>query len=83
MPTFGWEGRTRTGEVRKGVLEADNDAELFSAGLILVDAAETQWRALIRFGELNADGVPDSRNTLTASAFRFENCSAARSNRPS
>ncbi|MCA9667661.1 MAG: type II secretion system F family protein [Myxococcales bacterium] len=31
MPTFVWEGRTRTGEVRKGVLEADNDAALVAA----------------------------------------------------
>ena len=45
---------------------ADNDAELFSVGLILVDAAETQWRALLRTGELNAGGPPDPRNTLTA-----------------
>jgi hypothetical protein len=44
---------------------ADNDAELFSAGLLLVDADDTQWRALLRFGELNAGGTPDIRNTLT------------------
>ena len=45
---------------------ADNDAELFSAGIMLVDADDTQWRAVLRFGELNAGGAPDSRNTLTA-----------------
>jgi type IV pilus assembly protein PilC len=28
MPTFVWEGRTRTGEQRKGTLEAKNDADL-------------------------------------------------------
>ena len=45
---------------------ADNDAELFSAGLILVDAEDTQWRALLRSGELNAGGPDDPRNSLTA-----------------
>jgi hypothetical protein len=44
---------------------ADNDAELVSAGLVLVDADDTQWRALIRLGELNAGGSADSRHTLT------------------
>jgi type IV pilus assembly protein PilC len=28
MPTFAWEGRTRAGELRKGVAEAENDAAL-------------------------------------------------------
>jgi len=45
---------------------ADNDANVFSAGLVLVNADDTQWRALVRTGELNAGGSPDSRNTLTA-----------------
>ena len=31
MPTFVWEGRTRQGENRKGVLEADSDAALVAA----------------------------------------------------
>jgi hypothetical protein len=44
---------------------ADNDAELFSAGLLLVNSADTQWRLLLRSGELNAGGSPDSRNSLT------------------
>ena len=44
---------------------ADSDAELLSAGLVLVDSNDTQWRALARFGELNAGGLPDSRHTLT------------------
>jgi hypothetical protein len=47
---------------------ADNDAALASVGLILVDAADTQWRALLRVGELNAGGSADSRNTLTPTA---------------
>ena len=44
---------------------ADNDAELVSVGLSLVDAAETEWRLLVRSGTLNADGAPDPANTLT------------------
>ena len=44
---------------------ADSDAELFSAGLVLVDADETQWRANLRFGDLNADGAADPRHSLT------------------
>lgn len=47
---------------------ADNDAELISVGLALVDAGETQWRALLRAGTLNAGGAPDSANTLTATS---------------
>lgn len=31
MPTFVWEGRTRAGEFRKGVMEAENDAALVNA----------------------------------------------------
>ena len=31
MATFTWEGRTRTGDPRKGVMEADNDAALVAA----------------------------------------------------
>ena len=45
---------------------ADNDSELFSIGLTLVDADDTQWRALLRTGELNAGGPEDLRNSLTA-----------------
>lgn len=46
---------------------ADNDARLISAGLILVDADETQWRLLSRVGELNRGGAIDTRNTVTSS----------------
>ena len=28
MPTFAWEGRTRAGEVRKGVMEAEAEPEI-------------------------------------------------------
>ncbi len=31
MPTFIWEGRTRAGDLRKGVMEAENDAALMNA----------------------------------------------------
>lgn len=44
---------------------ADSDAEIVSAGMILVDAQDTQWRANIRFGKLNAGGRPDVRHSLT------------------
>ena len=44
---------------------ADNDARVISLGAILVDSDDIQWRALIRFGDLNRGGVPDSRNSLT------------------
>ena len=30
MPTFVWEGRTRAGDLRKGVMEAENDAALMN-----------------------------------------------------
>lgn len=45
---------------------ADNDARLISAGVILVDADHTQWRALARLGTLNRGGAPDLRNSLTS-----------------
>ncbi len=44
---------------------ADNDARLISAGLILVDDEDAQWRGHIRYGALNRGGAPDLRNTLT------------------
>ncbi|MCH8159793.1 MAG: capsule assembly Wzi family protein [Proteobacteria bacterium] len=44
---------------------ADNDSRLISVGTIIVNAEDTQWRALIRYGELNRGGPPDSRNSLT------------------
>ena len=47
---------------------ADNDAQLISAGLILVDADDTQWRALIRLGKINDGGPPDVRHTLSATS---------------
>ena len=45
---------------------ADNDARLISAGVVMVDADENQWRGLLRYGALNRGGVADPANTLTA-----------------
>lgn len=44
---------------------ADGDAELVSAGFNFVDADDTQWRVLLRVGELNAGGPPNPNHTLT------------------
>lgn len=45
---------------------ADNDSKLVSIGVVMVNAKETQWRALLRTGTLNEGGVEDVRNTLTS-----------------
>ena len=44
----------------------DNDARVVSLGLLAVDENDSQWRALVRIGELNRGGAQDSRNSLTA-----------------
>lgn len=44
---------------------ADNDARLISSGITLVNTNETQWGLLIRYGELNRGGGPDTRNTVS------------------
>ncbi len=44
---------------------ADNDARLVSAGWLMVDDNDSQWRAVLRFGDLNRGGSPDSIHTLT------------------
>ncbi len=44
---------------------ADNDSRLVSAGLIMVDADDLQWRMLLRHGALNRGGTPDPANSLT------------------
>jgi len=44
---------------------ADNDARMLSAGLIMVNSDDTQWRVLVRVGALNRGGTPDANNTLT------------------
>ncbi|MDA0707405.1 MAG: capsule assembly Wzi family protein, partial [Proteobacteria bacterium] len=44
---------------------ADNDARLVSTGWLMVDENDKQWRVLLRFGELNRGGSPDSANSLT------------------
>ena len=43
----------------------DGDARLASAGVILVDGEDTQWRGLLRAGELNRGGSPDPFHSLT------------------
>jgi len=45
---------------------ADNDARLISTGWLMVDEKDAQWRVLLRFGELNRGGSPDTRQSLTA-----------------
>ena len=44
---------------------AENDARIVSTGVVLVDSEDTQWHALLRVGDLNRAGSPDSANTLT------------------
>ncbi|MCH9695889.1 MAG: capsule assembly Wzi family protein [Gammaproteobacteria bacterium] len=43
----------------------DNDARMISVGALLVDDADTQWRATLRYGALNRGGSADPKNTLT------------------
>jgi hypothetical protein len=50
---------------------ADNDARVLSTGLLLVDADETEWQVLARYGELNRGGTPDPANSLTATKQDF------------
>jgi hypothetical protein len=44
---------------------ADNDARVLSAGLLLADENDTSWQLLLRYGELNRYGPPDTGNTLS------------------
>ena len=44
---------------------ADNDSRVISVGFVAADVNDTQWRGLIRVGDLNRGGSPDSRNSLT------------------
>lgn len=44
---------------------SDNDSRIISTGLLLQDDRETQWHALIRYGQLNRGGAADFRNSLT------------------
>ena len=44
---------------------ADADARLISAGAVLVDREDTQWRGRLRVGELNRGGSPDPFHSLT------------------
>ena len=44
---------------------ADNDARLVSAGWMMVDESDSQWRVLLRLGDLNRGGSPDAIHALT------------------
>ncbi|MGI9272592.1 MAG: capsule assembly Wzi family protein [Woeseiaceae bacterium] len=44
---------------------ADDDAKILALGVLLLDADNTQWRAIFRTGELNSGGFPDSRNSFS------------------
>lgn len=44
---------------------ADNDARLVSAGWLMVDDTDTQWRALLRYGDVNRGGAYDIQHALT------------------
>jgi len=44
----------------------DGDTRLVSVGTVLVDSEGMLWRGLLRVGELNRGGSPDSVHTLTA-----------------
>ena len=44
---------------------ADNDARLLSVGVTLVSDVESEWSAVLRYGELNRIGAPDPANSLT------------------
>ena len=64
-------GNYRTGyrfQSRSIGYAADNDARLASLGLIMVDADNVQWRAIVRAGELNRGGGADPANTVTATS---------------
>ena len=44
---------------------ADNDARIVSVGALAIDQQDSQWRALIRIGDLNRGGAQDLRNTIS------------------
>jgi hypothetical protein len=44
---------------------AESDARIGSLGVILTNSNATTWQFLLRAGDLNRGGSPDSRNTLT------------------
>ncbi len=50
---------------------ADNDAEVLSAGAIVAEPDGDSWIAVLRVAELNNDGPPDPRNTVTATPADF------------
>jgi len=44
---------------------AENDARIGSFGIVLTNSNAITWQTLIRYGDINRAGAPDSRNTLT------------------
>lgn len=50
---------------------ADGDARLLSVGIVAVDANQTQWSALLRYGRLNRGGAPDPWHSLTPGPLRI------------
>ena len=50
---------------------AENDSQIISTGLILVNELDKEWEALLRVGDLNRGGPPDDRNTLTPTALEI------------
>ncbi|MEM6818432.1 MAG: capsule assembly Wzi family protein [Pseudomonadota bacterium] len=44
---------------------ADNDAELFSVGAVVIATGGDVWQGVVRFGELNNEGEPDARNQVS------------------
>ena len=44
---------------------ADNDARLVSAGWFMVDENDSQWRLLLRYGDLNRGGSANASHSLT------------------
>jgi hypothetical protein len=58
---------------------ADNDSRVISAGFVMVDDSDQQWRALVRFGALNRGGAPDPNNTLTPTRQDFSSVDVSHS----
>ena len=50
---------------------SDNDSRIVSTGFVLTSTEDTQWHALLRFGDLNRGGSPDVRNTLTSTPLEI------------
>jgi len=49
----------------------ENDSRVISTGFVLVSNKDTQWHALVRAGDLNRGGPPDTRNSLTPTPVKL------------